>query len=160
MSAGANYQGGGGGFLCSFLKIEWSDPVCWGKCPDYGDLWVNFSLKCSFRIPKIIKPPNFSSWALLFVCFNWNVSGSGLVSRNLLCPEKLVVTRFVDPMVSWQRAFTLWTFTHSAFYFNAYFSFRWNLEPPCTDLLQFKHKCTYLFATNLKNKQYTRYVQS
>ena len=88
MLEGANYQGGGGGFLCSFLKIEWSDPVCWGKCPDYGDLWVNFSLKCSFRIPKIIKPPNFSSWALLFVCFNWNVSGSGLVSRNLLCPEK------------------------------------------------------------------------
>ena len=45
MSAGANYQREGGGLLCSFLKIENSDPACCGKCPDSRDLWVNFSLK-------------------------------------------------------------------------------------------------------------------
>ena len=29
----------------AFFGIERIDPVCWGKCPDYGDLWANFSLK-------------------------------------------------------------------------------------------------------------------
>ena len=56
------------------------------------------------------------------------------------------------------RTFTLSLFhTLKSLYFKAYFSFTWNLESPYTDLLQFKHKCTYFFATNLKNKQYTRW---
>ena len=47
--ARANYQRAGGGFLCFLLEIEISDPVCWRKCPDYEDLYANFSLKRSFR---------------------------------------------------------------------------------------------------------------
>ena len=44
--------------------------------------------------------------------------------------------------------------------FKVYFLFIWHQEFPYTDLLQFKHKCTYLFATNLTNKQYTKQEQS
>ena len=59
---------------------------------------------------------------------------------------------------------TMETFGHSLFQQShtlkslcskVYFSFTWHLESPYTDLLQFKHKCTYLFASSLKNKQYT-----
>ena len=46
-----------------------------------------------------------------------------------------------------------WFHTLNSLYFKAYFSFEWHLESPYTDLLQFKHKCTYVFATNLNNKQ-------
>ena len=48
MSAGANYQGERGGFLCPFLEIERNDTVCWGKCSDYVNLLVSFSLKMKF----------------------------------------------------------------------------------------------------------------
>ena len=94
------------------------------------------------------------------------VSQSDLISRTLLCPEKLLGTHLVNDH-GW---LTKETFGHSLFqsfhtlkslcFIKAYFSFTWHLESPYTDLLQFKHKCKYLFATNLKNKQYTRQEQS
>ena len=42
-----------------FLEIEMSDPVCWGKCPDYGYSWVNFSLKMQFQEYLSEKTPDF-----------------------------------------------------------------------------------------------------
>ena len=38
----------GEAYSALFLKIEMSDPVCWGKCPDYGYPWVSFSSKMYF----------------------------------------------------------------------------------------------------------------
>ena len=53
-----------------------------------------------------------------------------------------------------------WFYTVNSLYFEVYFSFTWYLESLYTDLLQFKHKCTYLSASSLKNKQYNRQEQS
>ena len=53
-------QAGGGGLLCSFLETELSDPVFWGKCPDYGYPSVNFSLKMQFYEYLGENHPDFS----------------------------------------------------------------------------------------------------
>ena len=100
-----------------------------------------------------------------FVCCSWNVSQSSLISRTLLCSEKLLGTCLVDHL-GWLTKKTFghslfqWFHTLKSLYFKAYFSFTLHLESPYTDLNQFKHKSTYLFATNLKKKQYTRQEQS
>ena len=87
----------------------------------------------------------------------------GFIYRNLLCPEKLLDARMADHHgwlieKTFGHSLFQWFHTLKPLYFiKAYFSFTWHLESPYTDLLQFKHKCTYFFATNLKNKQYTRW---
>ena len=76
--------------ICSFLEIERSNPVCWGKCPDYGI----FSHEAFF----------------LFVCCSRNVFRSGLISRNLLCLETLLVACLIDHhgLLS-EETFEFWT---------------------------------------------------
>ena len=116
-----------------------------------------------------------STWDLLFVCCSWYVSRSGLSSifsrqRRFLeiysVLKKCWLHTWSTTMINWQTKCLGFgparTFTFSIFhifkllYFKAYVLFTWHLESPSTDLLQFKHKCTYLFATNSKNKQYNR----
>ena len=104
---------------------------------------------------------------------SWKVSRSDVISRSLFCPENwLHAWTWLTTMVGWQIKGNVWVLDqleHSLFqwfhtlkslYFKDYFSFTWHLEFPYTDLLQFKHKCTHLFATNVTSKQYTRQEQS
>ena len=115
------------------------------------------------------KTPIFFS--LLVICWSWNVSQSSLISRNLLYPENRLLA-WSPSMVGWHIKRNVSVFDpleHLLFqrfhalkslYFKVYFSFTWHLEFSYTDLLQFKHKYIYLFATNLTNKQYNRQEQS
>ena len=113
----------------------------------------------------------FFPWGLLFVCCSWNVSRNSLISRSLLCRENWLHA-WSTTMVGWQIKGNVWVLdqleyslfqwfqTLKSLYFKVYFSFTWHLRFPYTDLLQFRHKCTYLLTTNLTNKQYTRQGQS
>ena len=75
--------------------------------------------------------------------------------------EKFWLHIWSNTMIGWQRillgfrpsrTFTLSMTSYSQIsLFKACFSFTWHLESPYTDLFQFKHECTCLFATNLKN---------
>ena len=91
--------------------LERSNPNCWGKCLDYGNLWVNVSLK--MQIYKYLgqEEPKFFPMRP-FVCCSRNVSRSGVVSRNL-CPEKPLVTSLLDHH-GW---LTKETFKHQIFLF-------------------------------------------
>ena len=104
-----------------------------------------------------------------FVCFySRNVSRSGLISKNFVWLHSSWTT-----MVGWERkllgfghskqlehSLFQWFHALKPLYFKAYFVLTWHLESLYTDILKFKHKCTDLFATNLKNKQHTRQEQS
>ena len=54
--------------LCPFQENEMSDPVCWGKCPDYGYPWVNFSLKMHFRSTQMKNIQISFPLGLLLIC--------------------------------------------------------------------------------------------
>ena len=165
MSAVENYQGGGGRLLCSLLEIEKSDPVCWGKCPDYGDLWVNFSLQMQFQ--KYLgenKNPNFSPWGLsrLFVVAKMFLEvafflETSVLKNSLLHAWSITIAGWKKKLLGFEPAkisLFQWFDTLKSPYLKVYFSFTWHLESPYIDLLQFKHKCSYLLLTNLKKTIY------
>ena len=69
----------------AFLEIGRSDLNYCRKCPDYENLWVDFTLKIQFQEQLGEKNPK-----LCLVCLlQLKVSRSSLISRNLLCPENV-----------------------------------------------------------------------
>ena len=69
------------------------------KCPDFGKMctvcvyrWFKFS-KRSIKSIFDKKHQNFSFLGTAFMCRPWKVYRNTLISRNLLCPEKLLIAR-------------------------------------------------------------------
>ena len=111
---------------CPFLKIEKSALILQKKCTDFGKiclacvhLWVKFSIKMQFW-QNLGEKKLFPCGALLFLSCTWNVYRSASIPRNLLCPEKFLVTRLLSLLVK-KNYFHFDVFYYSH-YFYSYFS--------------------------------------
>ena len=83
-------EGSGRSFL--FRKLEKS-ALIWGKSTVIAVIYgINFSFKMQFLSFSRRKSRNFSLLGFSFLCCRWNVYQSALISRNLPCLDKFLVT--------------------------------------------------------------------